>query len=129
LALLKSWIEQGAEAPDEPLPPDPRKHWAYQAAVRHAAPSVQRGWWVLNPIDAFLAANHERLGLSPAEPAEKHVLLRRVYLDLIGLPPTPEELIAFLADESPNAYERVVCKLLERPEYGQRWGRHWMDVW
>src|SRR5262245_25230701 len=129
LAMLKAWIEQGAEAPDEPLPPDPRVHWAYKSPVRPAVPAVQRGSWVRNPIDAFVAANYERLGLSPAEPAEKQVLLRRVYLDLIGLPPTVDELRAFLADESPGAYERVVFDLLERPEYGQRWGRHWMDVW
>lgn len=129
LATFKAWIEQGAEAPDEPLPPDPRAHWAYKPPVRPAVPAVQRGSWVGNPIDAFVAANYERLGLPPAEPAEKQVLLRRVYLDLIGLPPTIDELRAFLADDSPGAYERVVYDLLERPEYGQRWGRHWMDVW
>src|SRR5262249_24079279 len=76
-----------------------------------------------------IAARQEDLHITPARPAEKHVLLRRVYLDLIGLPPTPRELHDFLADESPTAYERVVQNLLERPEYGQRWGRHWMDVW
>jgi hypothetical protein len=129
LAKLKTWIEQGAEAPDEPLPPDPRSHWAYKSPVRPVVPAVRRGAWVRNPIDAFIAANYERMGLSPAEPAEKQVLLRRVYLDLIGLPPTVDELHAFLADDAPGAYERVVRNLLERPEYGQRWGRHWMDVW
>src|SRR5439155_16845077 len=85
LATLKAWVEQGAEAPDEPPPPDPRAHWAYKSPQRPAVPSVKQGSWVRNPIDAFIAANYERLSLSPEEPAEKQVLLRRVYLDLIGL--------------------------------------------
>jgi hypothetical protein len=83
----------------------------------------------LNPIDAFLAAEHKRHGLEPRPEASKAVLLRRVYLDLIGLPPTAEELHAFLADRSPDAYEQVVDRLLAYPRYGERWGRHWMDVW
>jgi len=129
LAIVKLWIEQGANAPDEPLPPNPREHWSFQTPVRPTVPEGQGGRWVKNPIDAFVAANYERLKVAPIESAAKNVLLRRVYLDLIGLPPTTEELRAFLVDESPNAYERVVQSLLERPEYGQRWGRHWMDVW
>lgn len=129
LEIIKSWIEHGAQAPDEPLPPDPRSHWAFQTPMRPAVPAVKRGAWVRNPIDAFIAANQERKYLLPTERAAKHILLRRVYLDLIGLPPTVEELRAYLADESPSAYERVVQNLLQRPEYGQRWGRHWMDVW
>jgi hypothetical protein len=82
-----------------------------------------------NPIDAFLAAEHKRHGLQPRPEATKPVLLRRVYLDLIGLPPTAEELHAFLDDPSGDAYERVVDRLLASPRYGERWGRHWMDVW
>jgi hypothetical protein len=92
-------------------------------------PRVKNAAWVRNPIDAFLAAEHERLGLKPRPQAAKHVLLRRVYLDLIGLPPTGDELRAFLADDSANAYEKVVERLLDSPRYGERWGRHWMDVW
>jgi hypothetical protein len=84
---------------------------------------------IRNPVDAFLAAEHEEHAIAPAGEAPKSVLLRRVYLDLIGLPPTPEELAAFLADDSPGAYERVVDRLLASPQYGERWGRHWMDVW
>src|SRR5262245_10109157 len=129
LAIVSSWIEQGAQAPDEPLPPNPRDHWAYKSPVRPAIPTVKRMQWVRNPLDAFIAAGHEHHGLVPSEPAEKNVLLRRVFLDLIGLPPTADELRAFLADNSHDAYERVVHALLERPEYGQRWGRHWMDIW
>jgi uncharacterized protein DUF1549/uncharacterized protein DUF1553/cytochrome c len=129
LQIVQAWIEQGAKAPDEPLPPDPRNHWAYKSPVRPVVPMVQHAAWIRNPIDAFIAANHDRLNLLPTGEAAKNVLLRRVYLDLIGLPPTADELHAFLTDNSAGAYERVVNDLLERPEYGQRWGRHWMDVW
>ena len=129
-AVLRTWIEQGAESPDESPPLDPRQHWAYQPPVRAAIPTTTTlQTWSRTPVDAFLAAGHERQGLTPAAPAERQTLLRRVYLDLIGLPPTPEELQAFLADDSPDAYERVVDRLLAAPQYGQRWGRHWMDVW
>jgi hypothetical protein len=91
--------------------------------IRHAQTAIR------NPIDAFLETARRDQGLSARPPAPKHVLLRRVYLDLIGLPPTPEELEAFERDEAPDAYERVVDRLLASPQYGERWGRHWMDVW
>ena len=97
--------------------------------MRPAVPQVRERGWVRNPIDAFVAAGHESHGLSPVAAADKATLLRRVYLDLIGLPPTREELAAFLADDSPNAYEEVVDRLLASPQYGERWARHWMDVW
>ena len=89
LQIVQAWIEQGAKAPDEPLPPDPRNHWAYHSPVRPVVPMVQHAAWIRNPIDAFIAANHDLLHLLPAGEAAKNVLLRRVYLDLIGLPPTP----------------------------------------
>jgi mono/diheme cytochrome c family protein len=123
LALVRKWIEQGADGPDEPTPPDPREHWAFKPPVRPAVPDAG------NPIDALLAAGWRRRGLAPEPPADGHVLLRRVYLDLIGLPPTREELHAFLTDDAPDAYEKVVDRLLASPRYGERWGRHWMDVW
>jgi len=85
--------------------------------------------WGRNPIDAFLAAEHAKRGLTPRPEAPPHVLLRRVYLDLIGLPPTADELHCFLNDPDPGAYERVVERWLDSPQYGERWGRHWMDVW
>src|SRR5436190_21117033 len=85
--------------------------------------------WCKNPIDAFLAQKHRQKNLTPRPEAPKQVLLRRVYLDLIGLSPTPAEQRAFLADTSANAYETVVDRLLQDPRYGERWGRHWMDVW
>ncbi|HUR47600.1 MAG TPA: DUF1553 domain-containing protein [Candidatus Saccharimonadales bacterium] len=94
-----------------------------------APPRVKNKRWVQNPIDAFVAAEHEKRGLKPRPQAPKPVLLRRVYLDMIGLSPTPEEQEAFEADQSSDAYEKVVDRLLEDPRYGERWGRHWMDVW
>ena len=129
IAKLRAWIDQGAAAPEEKTPEDPRRHWAYQPPQRPPLPSVRNNSWVRNPVDAFVAAEHERLGLAPRPAAEKHVLLRRVYLDLIGLPPTREELLAVLDDPDPQAYENAVDRLLASPHYGERWGRHWMDVW
>src|SRR3954453_6762719 len=99
-------------------------HWAFQPPTRPEIPTVKNSPWVRNPIDAFVAAEHERRGLVPRPEAPKQVLLRRVYLDLVGLPPTREELHAFLADTSPDAYEKVVDRLLASPHYGQRGGRH-----
>jgi hypothetical protein len=96
---------------------------------RPAVPALRDASWVREPIDAFLAAGHERRGLVPLPPAEPHVLLRRLYLDLTGLPPTREQLREFLADPSEAAYVRVVDRLLASPQYGERWARHWMDVW
>src|SRR5205814_7932189 len=101
----------------------------FRPVQRPAVPQVKNAGWVRNPIDAFLATEHERRGLTPRPEAPRHVLLRRVYLDLVGMPPTREELHAFLADTSPDAYEKVVDRLLASPQYGERWGRHWMDVW
>jgi len=96
---------------------------------RPNVPQVKNSAWVRNSIDAFIAAEHEKRGLSPRPEATKTILLRRLYLDLIGLPPTPTELHAFLSDSSPDAYEKVVDHLLASPLYGERWGRHWMDIW
>jgi hypothetical protein len=130
IALIRAWIEEGATGPaDEKPEADPKEHWAFRPPVRSVVPRVRNAAWVSNPIDAFIAAEHERRGLVPQAPAEKRILLRRVYLDLIGLPPTREEAAAFLADTSPQAYEKVVDRLLNSPQYGERWGRHWMDVW
>jgi uncharacterized protein DUF1553/uncharacterized protein DUF1549 len=101
----------------------------FDPVQRPAIPVVRNSDWIRNPIDAFVAVEHEARGLKPRPEASKTVLLRRLYLDLIGLPPTPEELHAFLNDSSPGAYEKVVNRLLASPLYGERWGRHWMDVW
>jgi hypothetical protein len=101
----------------------------FKPVTRPVVPVVKNAAWVRNPIDAFVAERHEKLGLTPRPEAAKAVLLRRVYLDLIGVPPTRDELHAFLADTSTNAYEKVVERLLRSPLYGQAQARHWMDVW
>jgi hypothetical protein len=130
ITLLKTWIDDGARAPDHEEPAgEATRHWAFRALVRPAVPRVRQAGWIRNPIDAFLAHAQEHRGLQPSPPLEKNLLLRRVHLDLVGLPPTRRELHAFLADNSPNAYEKVVEGLLASPRYGERWGRHWMDVW
>ncbi|MCI0459408.1 MAG: PSD1 and planctomycete cytochrome C domain-containing protein [Gemmataceae bacterium] len=129
VALLKRWIDQGASGPaDEKPEPDPRDHWAFRAPVRPPVPAVKGGPF-RNPIDSFLAAERDKRGLTVQRAADRRVLLRRVYLDLIGLPPTRQEQEAFLADRAPDAYEKVVDRLLTSPQHGERWGRHWMDIW
>jgi hypothetical protein len=127
---LRAWIRDGAKSPESEQPEaDPREHWAFQPPCRPAAPAPGNGSHSPNPIDAFLDAELARHGLGARPTAPKHVQLRRVYLDLIGLPPTREELQAFLADDSSDAYEKVVDRLLADERHGERWGRHWMDVW
>lgn len=106
----------------------PAKHWAYVKPVRPALPQVKNKTWVRNAIDAFALARLEKEGLSPAPEAERVTLLRRVYLDLIGLPPTPQEADEFLSDKSAAAYEKLVDKLLSSPHYGERWARPWLDL-
>jgi Protein of unknown function (DUF1549)/Protein of unknown function (DUF1553)/Planctomycete cytochrome C len=134
IARIKAWIDQGAKSPPNELPqPDPRRHWAFQPprppAVPCAAILGDAAGWVRNPIDAFLAAEHRKHGLKPRPAADPAVLIRRVYLDLTGLVPSPAIVRVFLADPSDRAYEALVDRLLASPEYGERWGRHWMDVW
>ena len=101
----------------------------FERVQRPTLPSIRSLGWAKNPIDVFIAAEHEARGLSPRPEASRATLLRRIYLDLIGLPPTTDQLHAFEADECGNAYENVVDQLLASPRYGERWGRHWMDVW
>jgi hypothetical protein len=101
----------------------------FERLKRPAVPAVKDTAWNRNPIDAFIAAEHERHGLTPGSEANRPTLLRRVYLDVIGLPPTPSELHEFVADPAPDFYEKVVDRLLDRTQYGERWGRHWMDIW
>jgi hypothetical protein len=130
LAALSDWIKAGCPAPpDEKPEADPRDHWAFQPRVRPEVPAVKNTSWQKNPIDAFLAQKHEQAGIAPQPEAPRHVLVRRLYVDLIGLPPQPEELAAIEADASPEWYEKLVDKLLADPRHGERWARHWMDVW
>lgn len=119
IALIDRWISQGAAW---------EKHWAFQPPETPELPTVKQETWVTNPVDAFILARLEEAGLSPASPVQKTVLMRRAYFDLTGLPPTPEEVETFLADESPDAYEKVIDRLLQSQRYGERWGRHWLDL-
>ncbi|WP_422927557.1 DUF1549 domain-containing protein [Singulisphaera sp. PoT] len=129
VALISRWIEQGADAPSDEKPEaDPRDHWAFRKPVRPEVPKLAEGS-VGNPIDAFLDADMQKHGLKPQGRSPKGLLLRRAYLDLVGMPPTDAEREAFEADASPDAYEKVVDRLLASKQYGERWGRHWMDVW
>ena len=133
IAKLAEWIKAGVPygeaSPDGINLAEVRQHWAFRQPVKPALPVVRNRGWVRNPVDAFVAAEHEKRGVSPLPQADQRTLLRRVYLDLTGLPPTPAEMTAFLADQSPQAYEKVVDKLLASPRYGERWGRHWLDIW
>jgi mono/diheme cytochrome c family protein len=131
IARIAAWIDQGAVWPQvAPVAAakDPRAHWAFRAPVRGAVPAVKLADWPRNDLDRFVLARLEQEGLTPSPPADKVTLLRRLSLDLIGLPPTIAEVDAFLNDNHPGAYERQVERLLASPHYGERWGRHWLDA-
>ena len=135
IALLRAWIDQGAPMPvasatttSAALDPSAGRHWAYVRPKRPDLPSVANAGWERNPIDRFVLARLERERLSPSPEATKSALLRRVTLDLTGLPPTPDEIDAFLSDASPGAYDKVVDRLLASPHYGERWARPWLDL-
>ncbi len=104
------------------------QHWSFQPLADAAPPEVSDEAWIRTPVDRFILAGLAAHGLSPAPPADRATLLRRVTFDLTGLPPTPEEITAFLADDSPAAYAKVVDRLLASPRYGERWARHWLDL-
>ena len=130
IELIRKWIATGAPAPEGEQPEtDVREHWSFQPVDRPELPEVQRSGWIRNPIDSFIAAGHEQQGLEPQPEASRIVLVRRLYLDLIGLPPTADEIAAAEADQSDDWYEKIVDRLLADPRYGERWARHWMDVW
>jgi cytochrome c553 len=136
---LRRWIEIGAPWPAEKpdarpetapfqITPEQRAFWSFQPVRDAAAPDVKDETWPAGAIDRFVLARLESEGLSPSPPADKRALIRRVTFDLIGLPPTPEEVDAFIADDGPLAWERLVDRLLASPRYGERWARHWLDV-
>ncbi len=139
---LEAWVRMGSPWPEQDgagLPPTVEKqgydwakfraeHWAFRKVVKAELPQVAPTAWVRNPIDLFVLARLKPAKLKPSPPAEKHILIRRVYLDLTGLPPTPEDVEAFFQDTSPGAFAKVVDALLASPQYGERWGRHWLDV-
>jgi len=130
VALIAQWIAMGAPwanaAPQAAK--SPQKFWAFVRPAESAIPAVKNPSWVKTPIDAFILAALEAKQLAPAPPASKRELIRRATFDLTGLPPTPEEVQAFLNDAKPDAFARVVDRLLASPRYGERWGRHWLDV-
>jgi hypothetical protein len=126
---LKRWIDEGADWPDAlSTRGEIQKHWAFVPPKRPAAPAVQLASWPRNPVDNFILARLEKESLKPSPEADRITLMRRLHLDLTGLPPAPEEVDAFLADKRTDAYERLVDKLLASPHYGERWGRHWLDA-
>src|SRR5437899_3114455 len=127
---IRTWIDQGARWPEglvaEARPA--KKHWAYLKPVRPSVPEVNDRAWFRNPIATFVLARLEKESLKPSPEASKENLIRRVTLDLVGLPPSPDDVEAFLADRNPDAYERVVDRLLASPHYGERWARPWLDL-
>jgi mono/diheme cytochrome c family protein len=142
IAALTDWVKQGAPWPAAPveirtpapagrafqISPKDRDFWSFRPVSDPPLPRVKDGAWPRTSIDHFILARLEAGGLRPAPPADRRTLLRRATFDLTGLPPTPEEIDAFLADDSPRAFERVVDRLLASPHYGERWARHWLDV-
>lgn len=130
LATLRAWIDGGVNWPDDQAKPAARKvnHWAFRAPQLPVPPRVRQRDWARSPIDAFVLARLEAEGIEPSPEADRGTLIRRLALDLTGLPPTAAETRAFLQDERPDAYERVVDRLLASPHFGERWGRHWLDL-
>ncbi len=127
VALVRAWVVGGAAWPEELAGPK-SDHWAFKAPERPEPPKVRDAAWPRNPVDRFVLARLEAEGLKPSPEADRITLIRRLSLDLVGLPPTPAEVDAFLADGSPTAYQAVVERLLASPQYGERWGRHWLDA-
>jgi len=138
---LTEWVKMGAPWPGstEDVAAAPKKagfsigdkeraHWAFQPVKRPAPPAVKNEAWAVNPIDQFLLAGLEAKGLTPNPDASRQALIRRAYYDLTGLPPTPAEVEAFVADPSPSAYKDLIDRLLDSPRYGEKWGRHWLDL-
>src|SRR4051812_26551208 len=143
VADLRYWIQaMSAFWPEETAKPNPaaaqsarfvlrpqqRNFWSFQPIRKPAIPAVRDANWTKTPIDRFILAKLEENGLKPARPADKRTLIRRVSYDLTGLPPTPEQVDAFLADNSPDGYTKLIDALIASPRYGERWARHWLDV-
>ncbi len=131
IADLRRWVEMGLPWPaakSAVVGKPATDHWSFQPVAVASLPEVKRAEWPRNPIDRFILARLEREGLPPSPEADRTTLIRRVSLDLLGLPPSPAEVDEFLADRRPDAYERLVDRLLRSPHYGERWGRHWLDA-
>ena len=131
IAIIKKWIDDGADFPDDEeiaRNEHAASHWAFQPVKRPTVPTVEQGDWCRTPIDRFVLHRLEESNQKPSPPADRRTLIRRLSFDLRGLPPSWEEVEKFLADRSPNAYENLVDRMLASPQYGERWGRHWLDV-
>ncbi len=131
VALIKTWIDEGAAWPDDPIGPAAvarNPHWAFQAPRRAELPAVKTAGWPRTPIDRFVLARLEKEKVTPSAEANRATLIRRLSFDLVGLPPSPAEVQAFIADARPDAYEQLVDRLLASPHFGERWGRHWLDL-
>jgi len=136
VGLLRAWIDQGVLWPQEelsakapsPIATSKVSHWAFQPPQRPKQPKVKNTAWIRNPIDSFVLARLEKEGLTPSGEADRETLMRRLSLDLVGLPPSPEQIAEFLADQHPDAYERLVDQLLASPHYGEKWARPWLDL-
>ncbi|MBX3437410.1 MAG: PSD1 domain-containing protein [Planctomycetaceae bacterium] len=143
IALLTAWVRDGAAFPATEMPAAPAlgfaatpdgllqsrtSHWAYQPVRRPPIPITESSTWAKNAVDRFVLAELESAGLSPSQPADRRTLLRRLTFDLTGLPPTWDDVVAFENDSAPDAVERLIERLLASPQYGERWGRHWLDI-
>jgi hypothetical protein len=139
IATLTEWVKRGAPWPKEAIPQvgesknfdlakRKAEHWCWQPIQNPKLPELKNLSWTTQPLDSFVLAKLEEAGLDPAQPADRRTLIRRAYFDVIGLPPSPEEVEAFLNDRSENAFEKVVDGLLDSPHFGERWARHWMDL-
>ena len=128
VAYFSEWIQSGAVWPAKTAAFATDKHWAFEPINRPAFPNIRDVSWVTNELDCFIRSKQEALDLIPAPQADKRSLIRRITFDLTGLPPSPDEIQEFLDDASPATYEKLVDRLLSSPNYGQRWGRHWLDV-
>jgi len=129
IGILRDWINAGARRESASGANEiSSSWWSFRKPVRPLVPTVKNAAWVRNPIDAFILARLEQKGLRPAPPADRQTLVRRVYFDLHGLPPTPELVEQFVNDESADAYEKLIERVLASPRYGERWGRYWLDL-
>ena len=135
IATLEAWVKMGAPLPQGAKPSSTtdinelrKRHWAFQSVKKPSPPQVKNQRWVRNPLDNFVLSLLEAKKLKPAEPADRRTLIRRVTYDLIGLPPTPQEVEAFVKDKRADAYPQLIERLLASPHYGERWGRYWLDI-
>ncbi|HVK12337.1 MAG TPA: DUF1549 domain-containing protein, partial [Gemmataceae bacterium] len=128
IGILRAWIDQGADWPEGGAVGSGKDHWAFKPPIKSPLPPVSNPKWGRTPVDAFILARLDREKLKPSAEADRITLLRRLHLDLTGIPPTIAEVDAFLADRSADGYDQAVERLLKSPHYGERWARHWLDA-